>query len=156
MAYFVRTSGRFLVRLSVTFGLILCSSSAISQNKSDAVYIETGKKRHCIPTFIIREAYAHDEQTLVFRVSGREYYLNRLDQKCPDLRHDAFTYTLNGVDELCAVDYITVLETGEVCGLGEFIEVKKEVDPAAHQKKVKALERAKANAKTKEKRKEKG
>lgn len=101
-------------------------------------FTRTGKTEQCLPTFWIQDARVIDDQDIMFRISGSKYYLNHLQQACPQLSlYKRFTYKLQAQNQLCNMDIITVLtnvETnhgihgllhGASCGLGKFERLEK-------------------------------
>lgn len=88
----------------------------------------------CISTSRIRRTEIPNDQTIVFHMTGRMIYINRLPRRCPGLKiAGAFSYrTVAG--RLCRVDIITVQRglggpsamRGPSCGLGVFQPTTKE------------------------------
>ena len=84
----------------------------------------------CINTRNIRSTDVLDERTILFRMRGRDYYVNYLRNDCPGLvREERFSYRTTG-GRLCQVDTIRVLEQfggyiqeGMSCGLGVFYPI---------------------------------
>lgn len=87
----------------------------------------------CINTRNIRSTNVLDERTILFRMRGRDYYVNYLRNDCPGLvREERFSYRTTG-GRLCQVDTIRVLEQfggyiqeGMSCGLGVFYPITEE------------------------------
>lgn len=92
-------------------------------------YTDTGETRNCLPTYRIRNTRVLDNKTILFRMDGRDYYVNRLPRNCPGLKIEGgFGYTLRGLNDLCHTDSITVLSDiggGATCMLGKFDRVEK-------------------------------
>ncbi|MBI1179436.1 MAG: hypothetical protein GC201_02695 [Alphaproteobacteria bacterium] len=109
--------------------LALAGTAAADENELSK-YQPTGEKRQCIATYMIHNTDVIDNENIVFRINGGEYYLNHLPHKCSGLKiQDGFTYTLRGLNELCNVDVITPVSTGGAiyapCPLGDFQKVNK-------------------------------
>lgn len=87
----------------------------------------------CINTRNIRSTDVLDDRTILFRMRGRDYYVNYLRNDCPGLvREERFSYRTTG-GRLCQVDTIRVLEQfggfiqeGMSCGLGVFYPISEE------------------------------
>lgn len=98
-------------------------------------FTPTGKTEECLPVFWIQDAQVVDDRNILFRISGSKYYLNHLQQACPQLSlYKRFTYRLHSQDQLCNMDTITVLTDfstshgllqGATCGLGKFEQLEK-------------------------------
>src|SRR5690606_11183576 len=79
-----------------------------------------------------------DDQTILFKTRGNQWYKNQLPHKCPSLKsNDKFLYKTS-LSKLCNVDMITVLISsgssmmqGASCGLGLFAPTD---DPAKQPK----------------------
>jgi hypothetical protein len=86
--------------------------------------------RDCISYQQIESTDVVDDDTILFRMRGRQIYLNDLPNKCPELRaEDRFMYR-SSTSQLCSLDTITVLNDmgfgfrpGATCGLGKFVPV---------------------------------
>jgi hypothetical protein len=92
-----------------------------------------GEPVNCVDTSRIRDTKVHDDSTIDFRMVNGTIYRNTLPNRCNGLAvQDQFGYrTQQG--RLCAIDTITVLNTGGIsgptCGLGQFVPVT--LDPPA-------------------------
>lgn len=88
----------------------------------------TGEVRNCISLARIDQSDVIDDQTILFEMKGRDYYVNRLPYRCPQLGfEERYTYATS-LTQLCNTDIITVLTTvgrGASCGLGKFEQLKK-------------------------------
>ncbi len=89
-----------------------------------------GEPVDCINTNEIRDTRALDDRTIDFRLKSGRIYRNTLENSCPGLRQQAFTYQAR-VSRLCSIDTITVLGNspgipGPTCGLGTFQQVSAE------------------------------
>jgi hypothetical protein len=112
---------------------IVGSASAADDKMSK--YEPTGETRNCIATYMIRETDVLDNQNILFRLNGGEYYINHLPHRCSGLKiQDGFSYSLRGLNELCSVDTITPVSSGAgvytPCPLGDFEKVTKRPKPA--------------------------
>jgi hypothetical protein len=68
-----------------------------------------------------------NNQQILFRTRGREYFLNSLPHPCPGLRRNSTLLFRTSIDLVCDVDVVTVVESmgwglrpGASCGLGKF------------------------------------
>ena len=100
-----------------------------------------GEPRDCINTQRIRSTEVLSDREILFRISGTEFYLNKLPHRCSGLRMaDAFSYEVRG-SQLCAIDLIRVVNTfgggirpGIACGLGKFLPVSEEQIPLVRER----------------------
>lgn len=95
-----------------------------------ADYKPTGKVENCLHLRSIRNSRVLDDQTILFRASGKKYYVNKLPHKCARLGFEKSFLYKTSLNQLCNVDIITVLDTtsginGPSCGLGKFEELEK-------------------------------
>ena len=71
----------------------------------------------------IKRTTALDDYNILFTMSGKKVYLNRLSHRCSRLGFlDSFSYKLVGT-RLCRGEIITVLDNGDAgssCSLGTF------------------------------------
>ena len=131
-------------RLSLLLCL-LASASAFAQSDaaltdgenaagSDAAIEEIDREPvRCILANRIDRTEVIDERTVLFYMRGRDIYRNQLTQNCPRLvREKRFSYEVR-TNQLCSVDFITVLEywgttlrQGPSCGLGMFYPITQE------------------------------
>lgn len=94
----------------------------------------TGKVESCIQSQRIQETKVIDNSTILFRLAGNQYFLNKLPSRCPSLKiQGGFSYSLSGTSQLCSPDIIRVVSpsntVGSVCPLGRFEEMtRKEAD----------------------------
>lgn len=86
----------------------------------------SGKPIDCLRVQNIRETRVRDDRTIDFyMLGGKQVYRNTLPQSCPSLGFEQrFAYRTQ-INQLCAVDTITVLMNGPIrrgatCGLGQF------------------------------------
>ena len=121
--------------------LLLCAVSsfavAAASKKPNPLdkFTRTGKTVRCLETHWIQDTKVVDDHNILFTTSGSKYYLNHLQQACPQLSlYRSFTYTLQGQTQLCNMDIITVLTGvttpqgilhGASCGLGKFEKLEK-------------------------------
>ncbi|MEN3950948.1 hypothetical protein [Iodidimonas sp. SYSU 1G8] len=113
---------------------MMIAGGAVAAEDKLSQWQPTGEKRQCIATYMIRETDILDNQTILFRLNGGDYYVNRLPHRCSGLKiQDGFGYTLRGLNELCNVDTITPVGGAAVntpCPLGDFEKVVKRDAPA--------------------------
>lgn len=128
--------------------LLLCflaSASAFAQSETAQTDGETAaggaaaieefdrEPVRCILANRIDRTEVIDERTVLFYMRGRDIYRNQLTQNCPRLvREKRFSYDVR-TNQLCNVDFITVLEywgtslrPGPSCGLGMFYPITRE------------------------------
>jgi hypothetical protein len=80
----------------------------------------------CLPTNLISRTKVIDDQTILFKTRGKQWYENRLPHKCPGLKSAGKFLYKTSIAQLCKVDTITVLQDagglakGATCGLGMF------------------------------------
>ena len=90
----------------------------------------TGETESCLRTYQIRETKVIDNATILFRMYGDDYYVNRLPTRCSGLKiQGGFSYTIRGLNQLCNTDSIRVISSvggnfGAVCPLGDFEKLK--------------------------------
>ena len=105
-----------------------------------------GEEQLCIRTSRIRQTQVLDDYTILFRMRGGKYFVNRLPHRCYNLGFEgSFSYTLS-TSLLCNVDIITVVRTpgfGPSCGLGDFEEYRLKPDEGDESKKKKKKKKKK-------------
>ncbi|HET8697338.1 MAG TPA: DUF6491 family protein, partial [Gammaproteobacteria bacterium] len=120
--------GRALAALALPACLlVLYGAGAPAQQGSDD---RDTRERDCIGYQQIESTDVVDDETILFRMRGRQIYVNDLPNKCPELRaEDRFMYR-SSTSQLCSLDTITVLNDigfgfrpGATCGLGKFVPV---------------------------------
>lgn len=86
-------------------------------------------EKRCLSLSRIRNTRVLDDQSILFVMRGKPDYRNVLPRRCPGLGfYKSFGYK-TGINSVCDLDIITVLESGRrgaSCGLGKFVEY----DPA--------------------------
>ncbi len=107
---------------TLALGLVALPAAAEQDNADEAA-----DGRNCIPLNRINGVEVLDRQRIVFRMTGRDHYLNTLPHACPSLRRNQPIMYRTSLSVLCNVDSIRVLENfgggyypGASCGLGEF------------------------------------
>ncbi len=84
-----------------------------------------GEPRNCISLTTISHTRVRSESVIDFYMRGGQVYRNTLPSSCPGLAfEERFTYRTS-LNQLCAVDTITVLyasgpQQGATCALGPF------------------------------------
>jgi hypothetical protein len=89
--------------------------------------------KRCILAYRIDRTEVINDRTILFHMTGNQIYLNELTEDCRRLdRSKRFSYTLR-TNQLCDVDFITVIEgfgsslrQGVSCGLGMFYPITEE------------------------------
>ena len=113
-------------RILLTLALLLVVAGP-AHARRDITYLEkftmTGEVQDCIRTRNIKESIILDNSTIIFRVTGGKYFVNRLPVRCGGLRmRGGFTYSTHGSSRLCHVDIITGTHP---CSLGKFERIEK-------------------------------
>ncbi|MEM1019464.1 MAG: hypothetical protein ACFBZ9_08640 [Sphingomonadales bacterium] len=122
--------------ISVELGLVaaicamLWGAVAFAQDEAPK---DLGDTKACVQLRQIRQTHVIDDETIVFEMIGRRYYLNQLPNRCPRLGFErSFSYSTS-ITQLCNVDIITVIQNlggrlvpGPACGLGMFEPITKE------------------------------
>lgn len=109
------------------FGAFIPETSAVGRMSMEGL-TATGKTEFCVQSHRIEETKVIDNSTILFRMIGNKYYLNKLPSRCPSLKIEGgFSYSLGGTTKLCSPDIIRVISTtntvGTACPLGEFEEM---------------------------------
>mgnify|MGYP005846250155 CR=1 FL=1 len=88
----------------------------------------TGEVKNCLSLARIDRSDVIDDQTIIFEMKGKDYYVNRLPYRCPQLGfEESFSYATS-LTQLCNTDIITVITStgrGASCGLGMFEKIEK-------------------------------
>jgi len=112
------------VAVAMTFSLTALPTLA---EDGDHSADESADGKNCIPLNRISNVEVLDRQRVLFRMTGRDHYLNTLPHACPSLRRNQPIMYRTSLSNLCSLDSIRVLETygggyypGASCGLGEF------------------------------------
>jgi len=123
-----------LAGLGITAALLLTPAASFAGDlpKGLSGYELEGSRTACVSTRSIQRTTALDDRNILFVMSGKKKYLNRLRGKCARLAsQDSFAYKTVG-GRLCSGEIITVLHNGEPgssCSLGTFQRlVKKEAE----------------------------
>lgn len=120
------------MRLPVLAALALAAAAAPGAARDRNAVPEatpTGPARTCLPISLIRESLVRSDRIIDFRTAGNKYYRVTLPQSCPSLGFERrFSYQTS-INQLCAQDIITVLQTtpvmrGASCGLAPFQPVE--------------------------------
>jgi hypothetical protein len=135
------------MRRQITLLSLLVSGAAVAQAGDENAAMESGAASgrgaaieeidrepvRCILAYRIDRTEVINDRTILFHMTGNQIYLNELTQDCPRLdRSKRFSYTLR-TNQLCDVDFITVIEgfgsglrQGVSCGLGMFYPITEE------------------------------
>ena len=120
---------RSLFLIAAILPIAACDSDTESTPNLRAPPVEVaGEPVNCILTSRIQNTVVHDDFTIDFRLTGGDIYRNTLPARCPSLGfEERFAYETSA-GSLCAVDTITVIESGAGrglrCGLGPFVPVR--------------------------------
>jgi hypothetical protein len=104
--------------------LILASSAAFVLGSSAAVDPQATARSGsvCLNVRNIQRTEAKDDRTIDFYMRDGTVWRNTLRQLCPMLRTSPFKQVLNSGDLVCAnQQFIQVLQTGDMCALGDFV-----------------------------------
>ena len=124
------------MRHLMTFSALiaLMGTPALAQEESwQDIPLEEREGKSCISIPRIKSSDVLDDHNIVFDMRGRDMYLNKLPNRCPNLAfEDTFTYS-TPLSQLCNTDIITVLRNigsgfmrGPSCGLDKFVPITKE------------------------------
>ena len=87
----------------------------------------------CVSLARIQSTDIIDKQHILFRLTGKDLYVNTLPRACPGLTKDKPYMYRTSLNKLCNLDMITVLEqapfgltAGASCGLGTFEPIDEE------------------------------
>lgn len=119
------------IALTLAFAPCWGALPAVAQDGEEGAFDRTPKD--CVVVASIDQTKAIDDQTLIFRMRGKDVYRNTLPRKCPGLQRENRIAYETRVGRLCAIDTITVLERfgvgftrGFTCRLGEFVPLSPE------------------------------
>jgi hypothetical protein len=104
---------RFLISIGLASiglaGAVISPAQALCVNQRDV--ISTDSK---------------DGKNLIFRMRDGRTLVNHLQGTCNDLKFNGFVWVLHGTNDICEnAQSLRVLQSGQVCVLGRFEEVKK-------------------------------
>ena len=106
----------------VAAGLSAVPAWAVEEGGEAAV---AAPQKRCLTLSRIKYTRVLDDQTILFQMRGDPDYKNILPHRCPGLGfYKSFGYR-TGINAVCDLDIITVLESGRrgaSCGLGTFVE----------------------------------
>ncbi|MEM7468488.1 MAG: hypothetical protein AAF387_16585 [Pseudomonadota bacterium] len=96
-------------------------------------FTEVGDAENCINPRRIRNIQIIDKQHILFRLSSRDYVVNKLPRTCWGLRRGAGLIYSPVAMRLCSVDTVRIFDNmssrafqlGPVCGLGKFTPVRR-------------------------------
>lgn len=109
------------------------TDSANESGQTAAIDDFDREPERCILAYRIDRTEVINDRTILFHMTGNQIYLNELTEDCRRLdRSKRFSYTLR-TNQLCDVDFITVIEgfgsslrQGVSCGLGMFYPITEE------------------------------
>jgi hypothetical protein len=116
-----------ILAIAITALAFTGAAHAARQSKDEVMskYQRTGEVQNCVPLQAIDSTDVLDDKTILFKMKGKDTYVNELPYQCPQLKsQDAFSYKTS-VSQLCNTDIITVIDTAvpqrlASCGLGKF------------------------------------
>ncbi len=107
--------------------IILCLPLALPAQAEEPPASDAEVKRErCISMSRISSAEVIDDQTIAFRMAGRDVYLNELPRRCPGMRSNRTIGYRTHAGQLCNLDNVTIIDNiggvrrGPSCGLGYF------------------------------------
>ena len=126
----MRSLTSLALAIAITFGLGTLPAQA---ENSDSAAQDAVDGKNCISLSRIDRVEVLDRQRILFRMTGRDHYLNTLPHACPSLRRNKPIMYRTSLSSLCSLDSIRVLENfgggyypGAGCGLGEFTSITDE------------------------------
>ena len=141
-----RGVGRAVLLIGLIAVIAGCASDgngSQTEEEAAALYDEfpTGESQRCINIRNVRSMEPVGDHTLLFFMRNDGVWRNRLDRRCPGMRHDTvFSYELRTADQLCSTDLVYQLERlgnhfrrGIGCALGEFDELTEDQAEAVKQ-----------------------
>jgi hypothetical protein len=117
-----------MIILTVAASFAFCGVAGAATKSKDEVlsgFTRTGQLESCLPLRDIDNSQILDDQTILFKTTGKQTYLNELPGPCPELKvQGTFSYK-TPVNRLCNTDSITVVDTAlhqqlSACLLGKF------------------------------------
>jgi hypothetical protein len=91
-----------------------------------AVAVISPAQALCVSERDVAGTESKDGKNLIFRMRDGRTLVNHLKGTCNDLRFNGFVWVLRGNNDICEnVQSLRVLQSGQVCVLGAFEEVKK-------------------------------
>jgi hypothetical protein len=121
-----------LLIASVSGGAPAANTGAERWSAFEAAYTRSEARVSCLSLARVEHVEVVDEQHLLFRVAGRESYLNTLPRPCRALNHQLGVSIDSRTARLCDIDWVRVLRAsarplgiarGPACGLGKFERV---------------------------------
>ncbi|HEX3808370.1 MAG TPA: hypothetical protein VHW02_01625 [Rhizomicrobium sp.] len=93
--------------------------SSVAANADTAAIHDVGKNT-CLWSYMVdHTSVAKNSRSIVFHMRDGKQVLNTLPASCNGLQFHGFSYVSRS-DEVCAGQGIRVIETGQVCMLGQF------------------------------------
>ena len=94
--------------------VLVASSSGIAQAPA------SGPPTGCLNVQDIQRTEVQDDRTILFHMRDGKVWQNRLRQICPMLKTSPWTQVLHS-NQVCAnQQFIHVIQTGDMCSLGDF------------------------------------
>jgi hypothetical protein len=79
----------------------------------------------CVSERDVVSTESKDGKNLIFRMRDGRTLVNHLKGTCNDLKFNGFVWVLHGTNDICEnVQSLRVLQSGQVCVLGRFDDVK--------------------------------
>jgi hypothetical protein len=117
------------IHMLVKFALVFAVATAplmATEKPAEALTPQAPGIQSCVHLRDIDQTQVLDDKTIIFKLRGNKYFKNTLPYKCSGLNFEkSFSYRTS-LSQLCSVDTITVLRTGNpiqegpTCGLGKF------------------------------------
>lgn len=121
----------------MAFAMLVSGCSALPDSSSAERELDkviagrvAGPPERCIEISRVNGPQIIDDQTIVYRQSGRRIWVNRLPDACPGLRTDALVVVQPTGSQLCSTDNFRTLIRytsipGAICRFGEFVPYEK-------------------------------
>jgi hypothetical protein len=93
---------------------LLASSSVVAQAPA------SGPPTGCLNVQDIQRTEVQDDRTILFHMRDGKVWQNRLRQICPMLKTSPWTQVLHSNQVCSNQQFIHVLQTGNICSLGDF------------------------------------
>ncbi len=85
----------------------------------------------CLKTVMVDHTHVKDAKTVIYYMKSGEVMKNTLKNPCTTLPHNGYIYMPTPPDYICGnAQMIKVIQTGEVCQLGDFTQMPPKEKPA--------------------------
>jgi hypothetical protein len=115
--HYIEARGRDVLEIAMktfTTALAAAALAAVAALPAQAAPV-------CLETFRIDHTHVVDSQNVLFYMKGGKVWHNALKNSCPALNFHGFVMNVRGGDTVCSNQQsIKVIDSGQVCMLGEF------------------------------------